>query len=191
MGHARHVVTVSLGLGLGCASRPQVPAPVFFVPCEVPHVAAADSMGRQVQASGFTFCLPQAWQPVGVGRDSLDPNRWQAGRDRLVWDTGSPPSIAASRRVEIVGSVATRGITSPPDIYPHVISAGCSWPRTTSQTIDSVRLTITQTACQGVWATTAWRTAPAIYVASVVHSRKGAKLMLAAMQTIRLSTPRR
>lgn len=178
-------VFCATGLCLACVGHQPLPEPVSFVPCEVPYVVTSDSMGRQVQGAGFTFCLPQAWQPVDPGHDSMDSNRWQQGPNRLVWSIGSPPVMVGMSAV-IVGSVVT-GTSTPPPAPPIRYSPRCATPDTSSITVDSVSLQITQFSCQGTWTTTAWSTAPLIYVRSVVHNPRAAKLMLAVMQSIRFS----
>jgi TonB family protein len=55
--------------------------------------------------------------------------------------------------------------------------------------VGSVVLFVTQVACQGSWTTTAWSTAPAIYVQGAARSEEVAQVQLAVLETIRFASP--
>jgi hypothetical protein len=64
----------------------------------------------------------------------------------------------------------------------------CPSPTTTPIAIDSVALIVTQASCRGMWKTTAWSTAPAMFVQGEAHSSERAQLLNAIMVTIRFAS---
>jgi hypothetical protein len=53
--------------------------------------------------------------------------------------------------------------------------------------VDSVVVVVTQAACRGTWTTTAWSTAPEIYIQGEAHSPANAMVLNAIVVTIRFA----
>jgi len=181
-------------LWVACTPPVRSTLPVAFTPCPISGVGPVDSSWRQVRASGFTFCIPGSWQPSRPASDSLDARSWRGKEGSVAWNLGRSESIGPpSRRVDIVGTVATVGGMPPPPpspVPPMGRPESCSQPMSTPYTVDSVVVVVTQTACRGTWTTTAWSTAPPIYVQGEAHSAEDAKLLNAIMVTIRFASLR-
>ncbi len=163
-----------------CSGHPGQAAPVAVVPCAVPGVGSPDSVWHQVRASGFTFCVPASWRPSGHPSDSLDAQRWKGEGGSVTWGLGRP-AIGVTTRGEVRG-VIVRG-TAMTD----ATERGCSQSNT-PLTADTVVLVITQVLCRGTWTTTAWSTAPAIYVQGVTQSAEATERLLLVLQTIRVKS---
>lgn len=177
---------------LACGGPGSPPVPMAATPCAVPGVGSPDSLWRQVRASGFTFCVPSDWQPSGRARDSLDAPRWEGTGGSITWALGPPRTMMAPGcRMSVTGRVVTGSNPTPlppPDRFP----SGRS-PRSTTTTfiVDSVTLVVTETVCQGTWTTTAWSSAPRMYVQGVAQTATMTELQLLVMQTIRFAAARR
>jgi len=174
-------LTLIPALFVACA-RPASPTlPLALVPCAVPGVGSPDSPWRQVRASGFTFCVPGYWRPSGHARDSIDAKLWSGDRGSVRWDVGRPATLASGLVTTVTGQVVTDRSSRP-----------CEQPMKKPLMVGGVALIVTQIECQGTWTTTAWSTAPAIYVQGVTHAAKVAELLqLSVMQTIRFTSPTR
>jgi len=57
--------------------------------------------------------------------------------------------------------------------------------------VDRVVVVVTQAACSGIWTTTAWSTAPEIYIQGEAQSAANAMLLNAIVVTIRFAPVRR
>ena len=180
-------VLVSLLASLWACGHAPPPTPLAFEPCEVPGVATPDSMGRQVHAVGFTFCVPESWRPTVPGQDSTDAKQWHGGNGSLMWGAGQPRSFIG-RDVQITVSMPIVRGTNPRPI-PQDPPSSCS-RKTTPLAPDSVSLIITNVECQRQWTITAWSTQAAIYVQGETRSATGATLLEGIMSTIRFLHPR-
>jgi hypothetical protein len=201
MRRTRPILTLVASLGGACGGRPSQVAPVSLVPCAVPGVGSADSAWHQVRASGFTFCVPASWQASGRAHDSSDAQGWNGDEGSLTWGLGRPPARMTAPRV-ITGSVVVIGAPganrlplpanpTPLPMPQDPLRQRCSLPSNIPIVVDSVSLVITQVQCQDTWTTSAWSTAPGIYVQGEAHSVKGANVLLTVMQTIRFRSPPR
>ncbi len=183
-----------LALCVACTRSVPSTVPVAFTPCPISGVGPVDSSWRQVRASGFTFCIPGSWRPSRPASDSLDARSWRGKEGLVTWNLGRSESISPpAKRMDIVGTVATVGGMPPPPANPAPPMRrpeSCSQPMNTPYRVDSVVVVVTQSACRGTWTTTAWSTAPAIYVQGEAHSAEEAKLLNAIMVTIRFASLR-
>jgi len=183
-----------LSLCVACARSIPSPLPVVFTPCPISGVGPVDSSWRQVRGSGFIFCIPGSWRPSQPASDSLDARAWSGKEGSVRWNLGRPESIGSTvRRAEITGAVVTVGGMPPPPANPAPPMRrpeSCAQPTNTPYMVDSVVVVVTLTACGGTWTTTAWSTAPAIYVQGQAHSADEARLLNAIMVTIRFPSPR-
>ena len=195
MRHTLRSLTLLPALGVACTQPAPPPVPVAVVPCAVSDVGSVDSSWRQLRASGFTFCVPGSWRPSHPTPDSLAARVWKGNESSVSWDLGRPPSMIAPDVVfaETTSVVTvTRTNPVPPASLPRgPASQPCSQPTNTPFMIGSVLVVVTQIKCQQTWTTTGWSTAPPIYVQGEAHTPKGAELLLAMMQTIRFTAPRR
>lgn len=184
------LVALWLTLNVACARSGSTVVPVAFKPCAMAGVGAVDSSWRQVTAPGFTFCVPGSWGPTGAGSDTLDPSNW-TGREGFVrWHLGRPQSMSSQpRRAEITGTVSTGGMSPPPPIPSPATrpDESCPPPANTPFMVDSVAVVVTQAACRGTWTTTAWSTAPEIYVHGEPQSAANAMVLNAIVVTIRFA----
>jgi len=186
MRHALAFLTLVAALYAGCGRQSSQAVPMALVPCAVPGIGTLDSVWHQVRASGFTFCVPPAWEPSGHSHDSIDAKRWHGYGGSVTWDRGRPRSFLGPDVVLTVTGTIVRGNNPRP--LPEARPQPCS-PRTnTPLTMDGVSLLVTQVECQGQWTTTAWSTTPSIYIQGEAHTAKGAELLLLIMQTIRLTS---
>jgi hypothetical protein len=195
MRHTLAVLTLVPALYTGCAGQSSQTVPVALVPCAVPGIGTPDSVWHQVRASGFTFCVPPAWQPTGHSHDSIDAKRWQGDGGSVTWDLGRPPDlkrgIVMTATAPIV--VTGRGSNMPPPPVPRLPPPPPCTPRTntTPLTLDGVSLLVTQVQCHPTWTITAWSTTPPIYVLGEAHSAKVAELVLRIVQTLRFTSSAR
>ena len=183
-----------LALSVACTHSVPKTLPRAYRPCPISEVGRVDSSWRQVRASGFTFCIPGSWGPSRPASDSLDARAWSGKEGSVTWGLGRPESISPSTTamtMAITGTVASVGEIAPPPANPAPPlprSDPCSRPRNTPYMVDSVMVVVTQTACRGTWTTTAWSTAPAVYVQAEAHSPEEAKALNAIMVTIRFAS---
>ena len=187
-------LAIVFALCVACTRAVPSTLPVAFMPCPISGVGPVDSSWRQVRGSGFTFCIPGSWQPSRQTSDSLDARTWRGKEGSVTWGLGRPESIGPEvRRAEIVGAVGTPGGMPPPPVSPAPRlqrPEPCALPTNTPFMVDSVALVATMTLCRGIWTTTAWSTAPAIYVQGQAHSAEQAKLLNGIMVTIRFVSPK-
>ena len=185
-----------VALCVACTHSAPSTLPLAFTPCPVSGLGPVDSSWRQVRASGFSFCIPGSWRPTRPASDSLDARAWRGKEGSLTWDLGRPASISPSDTVMVItATIMTVGGMPPPanPTQPTRQPKPClpsSSPTHTSFIVDSVIVVVTQAACRSTWMTTAWSTAPAIYVQGEAHSPKEARLLNAIMVTIRFASPR-
>ncbi len=185
--------TPCLALCVACTRSVPSTLPVAFTACPISDVGPVDSSWRQVRASGFTFCIPGSWRPNRPGSDSLDAKAWRGKEGSVTWGLGRPESTRpVATAMVVTGTIVTGGMNPPPPnpAPPMTRSKPCAPSTNTPYTVDSVLVVVTQNACRGTWTTTAWSTAPAIYVQGQTHSPNDAKLLNAIMVTIRLASPR-
>ncbi len=179
---------VSALYGRGGQSSQTVP--VALVPCAVPGIGTRDSVWHQVRASGFTFCVPPAWQPAGHSHDSIDAKRWHGDGGSVTWDFGRPPAFEVGYASRTITGTIGRS-RYPPNLAPlppTSYSQPCRPQTNTPLTLDGVSLLLTQVQCRATWTTTAWSTTPVMYVQGEAHSEKVAELLLVIMQTIRFTS---
>lgn len=171
-------------------------APVAAVPCEVRSAGSVDSLWRQVRASGFTFCVPASWQPSGQARDSVDASSWKGGGGSVTWGIGRPrsmigPDVVFTVTMPVItvprGGTSTTGTNEPVPLPPDRSSRQCSQPTNTPSSSSGVTVMVTQIQCQGIWTTTAWSTAPAMYIQAEAHTAKVAALEVSMMSTIQFT----
>src|SRR5881409_1469253 len=97
-----YLALVAVGAASGGLSSQTAPV----APCAIPGVGTADSVWHQVRASGFTFCVPPAWQPAGHAHDSIDAKHWHGDGSFVTWDLGRPPAfVVLGPRRTITGTV--------------------------------------------------------------------------------------
>ncbi len=65
----------------------------------------------------------------------------------------------------------------------------CPAPVNLPYRIGLMSLIVTQVACNGTWTTTAWSTAPALYIHAQARSPEAATQQLLVMQTLRATVP--
>jgi hypothetical protein len=86
---------LALLLAGGCSTAVQqkAAAPVEAIAACTLFVAGAEQPSwRQVQAEGFTFCVPESWRAAGRGSNSgTDARTWRDGSGSITWGTGAPP----------------------------------------------------------------------------------------------------
>ena len=169
----------------GCGGRASQTAPVALLPCSIPGVGTPDSVWHQVRASGFTFCVPPAWQPAGHPHDSVDAKQWHGDGGLLAWDLGRPRSFTGPDVVFKVTTPIVRGTNPRP--VPET-SHMCSPWKTTPLALEGGSLMVTEVECQQQWTITAWSTAPAIYVQTEAFSERVADLIRRIMNTVRLTS---
>ena len=189
--HGRLILFCSLCLA--CAHPGTSTTPVALTRCPIAGAGPIDSSWHQVRASGFTFCVPGGWRPSRPASDSLDARAWSGKEGSLVWGLGRPDSVGARGRTATIRVPIVRGGMVGPGNAPSSprVSTPCLEPTTTTYTVDSVIVVVTQTACHGTWMTTAWSTTPAVYVQGEADSPKQAQLLNAIMVTIHFSSPER
>jgi hypothetical protein len=182
--------TLVPALCAGCGGQSAQTVPVALVPCAVPGIGAPDAVWHQVRASGFTFCVPPAWRPLGHASDSIDAKRWHGDGSSVTWDLGRPTAstVMMSVTTEIVG-VPSAGRIPPPGPPRALLPQACVQQTTTTPlNLDGVSLLVTQVQCPPTWTTIAWSTAPPIYVKGEAHSGKGAEVLLLIIQTLRFTS---
>ena len=165
------------------------------LPCPISEPGRVDSSWHLVRASGFRFCVPGSWRPTHVASDSVDARVWSGKEGSVTWGVGRPQSVSRQDQVaEITGtvSVISQGSMPAPPLppsppQPQMVERLCPPPPTTTYTVDSIVVVVTQAMCRGTWRTTAWSTAPAVYVQGETHSAENAKLLNAIIVTIRFA----
>ena len=186
MSDALRALTLIGALCVAC-THPAAAPTATLVPCAISGVGSPDAPWRQVQAAGFTFCLPESWRPNGRTKDGVDAQAWKGGRSSVTWGLGRPTSIVGPDvTFTVTGQVVTGGTPAP---TPLPAEQQCSQPENTQYMIGSVLLVVTQIDCHGTWTTTGWSTNPAIYIQGEAASPEGAQLLLLAMLTLRLTAP--
>jgi hypothetical protein len=95
--------------------------------------------------------------------------------------------LAQGAVMTVTGTIVSPATNAPTPLPPDGSSQPCSQPTNTPLMIGGVALMVTQVDCQGTWTTTAWSTAPEIYVQGQAHTPKLAALQLSVIQTIRFS----
>jgi hypothetical protein len=123
---------------------------------------------KEVQADGFTFCLPRDWK--------ADSQEWMRGRSRLWWDYG--PLAAPRPRpvpVDMQSGMAARRVLRPSDTPP----------LDTTETIGGRPARLTRAANPIDFATTAvWQT-PQIHFRGYAQDLETANLELDVYRTVR------
>ncbi|HEX8211492.1 MAG TPA: hypothetical protein VF584_15075 [Longimicrobium sp.] len=144
-------------------------------PCTV-TVPGADLTGwREVRATGFTFCVPAGWRPVGRVRNGVDASTWRGGGGEVKWGTGEYRS----------GKVVTRVVS---------VRAGNPLPEPTgvkrfSEVIGGKLADLYDNEFEGDFYTGAKWTNPAVYVAGESRDAVTARLQLQVFRTVRFSVP--
>jgi hypothetical protein len=188
--HVRSLMLLP-ALCVACSHSTPSTVPTAFTPCKVSDVGPVDSSWHQVRASGFTLCVPASWSPSRPASDSLDARAWKGKEGSVTWGLGRPPALKRTSG-EITGTITGVGGTitraNPPVPMPRQTLQRCAPPATELLTVDGVSLLIDQVRCQMTWTTTAWSTAPAIYVLGEAHSAEAAKTLNAIMVTIRFAS---
>src|SRR5437667_5174470 len=100
-----YLALVAVGAASGGLSSQTAPV----APCAIPGVGTPDSVWHQVRASGFTFCVPPAWEPSGHSHDSIDAQRWHGYGGSVTWDLGRPRSFLGPDVVLTVTGTIVRG----------------------------------------------------------------------------------
>ena len=179
------LLTIIAALLAACGGPPSQAGPLALPPCAVPGVGTPDSVWHEVRASGFTFCVPPAWEPSGNSHTLVQAKRWHRGGSSLTWDLGRPHSFIAPDVVFTVTGRIVQGTNPRP--LPTTPPQPCSPQRNTPLVVGGMTLLVAQIDCQGTWTTTALSTMPSIYVQGEAHSAKEAETLLLIMQTIRPS----
>ena len=178
-----------LALCLARAHESLAQTPASVNRCAITDLApVVDSSWQQVQARGFTFCVPGSWRSNRAPTDTLHPPTWKGKEGSVTWGLGRPASVYPVGDIaRITGPVVTvtPGMTPNPGGPTGKIEHLCLEPTTTPITIDSVAVIVTQISCHGAWRTTAWATTPAMYVQGDAGSAERAKLLNAIVATIR------
>src|ERR1051325_11089425 len=143
-----------------------------------------------VRASRFVFLGRGA--PVNPLLIALIQNRGADRRDRSPGGLAGrrpyyPPGPTMEARGTVV-MVPAGQLPNPGTPTGTTVKRLCPSPTTTPIAIDSVALIVTQASCRGMWKTTAWSTAPAMFVQGEAHSSERAQLLNAIMVTIRFAS---
>ena len=185
---------VVLAVCCACTRSPQPAVPTVVVRCSVRDLASVDSSWVTVRAAGFTFCVPGSWSSDRPPSAGVDSKRWHGDGSSVAWDLGRPRSmVAPDVRFTVSGTVVTVTKTAP--IPPANLSPPAVRPEPCGPTsnapflIGSVSIVVTQVKCQETWTTTAWSTAPAMFVQGEAHGASGAELLSRIMETIRFTAP--
>lgn len=177
------VLLTALCVGCGHSS---LPAPQAFEPCTIP-VGTPDSMGRLIHGVGFTFCLPESWQPAARAQDGSDAKQWRGPGGTVSWGPGRPRGfIGENVEVTVTMPVVVGGNPGPiPQDRPPLCSR-----KSRPLTPDGVALIIVDVECQHQWTVTALSTQRAIYVQGQSRSAAVADLLEQIMSTIRFPSSR-
>lgn len=159
--------------------------------CGVSDIPSVDSTWRAVHATGFRFCVPGSWKAKGSSSDSVDAKRWEGdGGLWVTWDLGRPRTIAAgggeTRQSATAGVVRTAPGSNPAmnPAPPNKWDEHCPEPTADTFMADSVVVVVNQSKCRGIWMTTAWSTAPAVYIQGQARSEEAARTLNAVVVTI-------
>lgn len=166
-----------LVIPLGAAAQETAPAnPDQEVrPCTA-VVPGTDLTGwKEVQATGFTFCVPASWRPVGRAHNGVDARTWRGGGGELKWGFGTHRAVAT----------ATTVVSGPVSAIPR--------PRGQvnrhSEVIGGKRADLWDNELEGSSYTGAEWGAPAMYVSGESRDRATARLQLQVIRTVRFSQP--
>ena len=101
------------------------------------------------------------------------------------------PDVTFKVTIPVV-MVPAGSIPPPPDLSAQPIAPDqadrlCDLPNNSLYRIGLATVAVTQIKCQGVWTTTAWSAAPAMYVQAEARSPEEAQLQLGMMQTVRFT----
>lgn len=188
------VVIAACGHSVSASAPMSASLPMAVPACVLVGIGPVDSSWQQVQAPGFTFCVPGSWRSNRATSDTLHPPTWKGKEGSVTWGLGRPVSLYPA------GTIARATIpvvTTAPNMTPNPggptgkIENLCLEPTTTPVTIDSVVVMVTQISCHGTWRTTAWATTPAMYVQGDAGSAERARLLNAIVATIRFTSAKR
>jgi hypothetical protein len=158
-----------LGAAAQESTAPEVRACTVTVP-------GTDLTGwREVQASGFTFCVPANWRPAGRGRGGVDARTWRGGGGEVKWGAGKYRSARVVTRVVTVR--AGNPLPQPNGVnrFAEVIggSAADLW----------------NNELEGDFFTGAQWNRPEVYLAGESRDAVTARLQLQVFRTVRFSQP--
>jgi hypothetical protein len=87
------LLAILLAAGCSTAVQQNADAPVEAIAaCKLLVAGAEQPSWQQVQAEGFTFCVPESWRPTGRGSGSgADARTWRHSAGSITWGTGAPP----------------------------------------------------------------------------------------------------
>ncbi len=90
-------------LAAGCATTPGgVPQDATpLPPCQATVAEQDGAEWLEVQAEGFTFCVPAAWRPVGSYRNGVAPRTWRGEGGKIEWGRGIRPRKVAGTTVAV------------------------------------------------------------------------------------------
>ncbi|HEX8672747.1 MAG TPA: hypothetical protein VF710_12705 [Longimicrobium sp.] len=165
---------------MGAAAQERAPASTApeVRPCTA-TVPGTDLVGwREVQATGFTFCVPANWRPLGRARNGVDAPTWRGGGGEVKWGTGSHRSVATVTTVTTVVSGPVSAIPRPSGNVNRY-----------SEMIGGKRADLWDNEFEGSSYTGAEWSAPAVYVAGESRDRATARLQLQVIRTVRFSQP--
>ena len=178
----RAYLRVGLALGLAaCAARTGTPdATAYLTPgstCRVP-TPTTDSLGREVRAAGFTFCVPVSWRSQGrAASAAVDPRTWRSASGTITWGTGDPPT----RDMIATKTVVLREGDPPPQSMPRPDV------RNYTESLGGRTAEVTEMHGQNLHLTEArWRD-PAVYLHGESRTFATAQLLLAIHRTVRFT----
>ncbi|HEY0154011.1 MAG TPA: hypothetical protein VGB92_18505 [Longimicrobium sp.] len=162
---------------LGAAAQESAPASTApeVRPCTV-TMPGTDVVGwREVQATGFTFCVPANWRPVGRARNGVDARVWRGGGGEVKWGSGSPRTVAT----------VTTVVSGPVSAIPRPTGQ----VHRLSEVIGGKRADLWDNEFEGSYYTGAEWSAPAVYVAGESRDRATSRLQLQVVRTVRFAQP--
>jgi hypothetical protein len=130
---------------------------------------------KEVQATGFTFCVPANWRPAGRARDGVDARTWRGGGGEVKWGTGEYRSSKVVTRVVTVR--AGNPLPEPPGV------------KRFSEVIGGKLADLHDNEFEGDFYTGAKWTNPAVYVVGESRDAPTARLHLQVFRTVRFAQP--
>ena len=144
-------------------------------PCDRPVPGTPSEPWRLVRATGFTFCVPMSWRPMGRGDANRDASRWADGDGWVRWGLGMPVEDVRRRR----RFALEYGLPLPPP---------CGKGIRRTETNDGRSVDLYANVCQGRHYSGATWTRPVIYFRGESKSEAAALLQLDVYRTVRFDT---
>ena len=171
------LVTLTVALGCGGASRPATTPPALAADPNVPPCTATVpstdvTSWRAVAADGFTFCVPADWQQNG--------QQWRGGSAKIAWGTGEPPARTATTS-EIVTVPSGSAMPSRPVRAPEL--------QRFKEDIGGRTADVFKNRYGSHYFTGARWSAPAVWMDGEASSGGAAELQIKIYRTVRFPAP--